>query len=320
MKLNFFSRIYLAITDFRLYPFIAQKEKFISAFAYFLAFMILISAIMATGVTTRILGWTNEFLTVYDSTVKDFTITDGILDVSENMNFEFAGVKLYTDDTTSYKDFKVAELNQEEDQLTIIALKDSFAIGNLNVGFLLLEYSNFNIETNKQDIYKILDFSLDSPVFKLSLAGAVLCSVFMAYTLTKFLNVVGITVMLLFLGMVFRTDYKFKDYMKVAFYVITLPIITEVIALTVTGELNEYATITYYLLVYVYMYYAIRALKLDNIIMSTQEKILGMKINLGNDLSEDLKKKQSEESQTNIEEENKSSSNEEKNDDNDKSE
>ncbi len=85
--------------------------------------------------------------------------------------------------------------------------------------------------------------------------------------------------MLLFLGYVFGTKYKFKDYMKAAFYVITLPVITELIALIITGTVSDYAYITYYLLVYVYMYYAIRALKLDNIIMATQEKIFAMRGN-----------------------------------------
>ena len=82
----------------------------------------------------------------------------------------------------------------------------------------------------------------------------------------------------MFLGVAFRIRYHFKDYNKVAFYIITLPTITELIALICVGELNDYATITYYLLCYVYMFYAVRALKLDNILTITQEKIMSMKV------------------------------------------
>ena len=318
MKLNFFARIYLAITDFRLYPFIAQKEKFITAFAYFLCFILLTSAILATGVASKIISWSNEFLSVYDNILSNFTIEDGILDVEENINSDFLGVKIFTDDTKLYGDIDFESLNFGDYKMAIFALKDTLVIGNSNVGYVLTKYKDFNINTNKQELYQLLNYYIDSPLFRISITVLIFCGVFTAYFLTKFFNVIAISIMLLFLGFVFRTKYKFKDYMKVAFYLITLPIITEIIALMVTGEVSEYAYITYYLLVYVYMYYAIRALKLDNIIMATQEKIMGMKMNnpfAQNDNSmENIQNKEN-----NLENENKSEDNKE-NDDANKSE
>ena len=54
----------------------------------------------------------------------------------------------------------------------------------------------------------------------------------------------------------------------------------EIISYLIVGGLTTVVSLaTYYLLVYVYMYYAIRALKLDNIIMATQEKIFAMRGN-----------------------------------------
>ena len=107
MKLNFFARIYLAITDFRLYPYIVQKEKFINALAYFVAFIALISAILATGVTSRALGWANEFIEVYNSKVSEFSINNGELVLDENMDFDFLGARIYADDSISFEAFNI---------------------------------------------------------------------------------------------------------------------------------------------------------------------------------------------------------------------
>lgn len=279
MKLDFFARIYLAITDFRLYPFVVQREKFINALAYFLCFILLFSAILSAGVTSRAMNWLNNFTCIYNEKVDDFEIKNGELIVAKNMDFEYEKVRIYANGDLNFGELNENVFKDSENIVTVLALKDSISVGNENVGFVITKYKDVNLDINKAETYESLRFALDSWIFKLSLAIIIFCGVFVAYLITKFLNVVGITLMLLFLGYVFGTKYKFKDYMKAAFYVITLPVITELIALIITGTVSDYAYITYYLLVYVYMYYAIRALKLDNIIMATQEKIFAMRGN-----------------------------------------
>lgn len=279
MKLDFFARIYLAITDFRLYPFVVQREKFINALAYFLCFILLFSAILSAGVTSRAINWLNNFTCIYNEKVDDFEVKNGELIVAQNMDFEYEKVRIYANGDLNFGELNENVFKDSENIVTVLALKDSISVGNENVGFVITKYKDVNLDINKAETYESLRFALDSWIFKLSLAIIIFCGVFVAYLITKFLNVVGITLMLLFLGYVFGTKYKFKDYMKAAFYVITLPVITELIALIITGTVSDYAYITYYLLVYVYMYYAIRALKLDNIIMATQEKIFAMRGN-----------------------------------------
>ena len=279
MKLDFFARIYLAITDFRLYPFVVQREKFINALAYFVCFILLFSAILSAGVTSRAINWLNNFTCIYNEQVDDFEVKNGELMVAQNMDCEYEKVRIYANGDLNFGELNENVFKDSENIVTVLALKDSISVGNENVGFVITKYKDVNLDINKAVCYESLRFALDSWIFKLSLAIIIFCGVFVAYLITKFLNVVGITLMLLFLGYVFGTKYKFKDYMKAAFYVITLPVITELIALIITGTVSDYAYITYYLLVYVYMYYAIRALKLDNIIMATQEKIFAMRGN-----------------------------------------
>lgn len=304
MKLDFFARIYLAITDFRLYPFVVQREKFINALAYFVCFILLFSAILSAGVTSRAMNWLNNFTCIYNEKVGDFEVKDGEFIVDQNMDFEYEKVRIYANGDLNFGELNENVFKDSENIVTVLALKDSISVGNENVGFVITKYKDVNLDINKAETYESLRFALDSWIFKLSLAIIIFCGVFVAYLITKFLNVIGITLMLLFLGYVFGTKYKFKDYMKAAFYVITLPVITELIALIITGTVSDYAYITYYLLVYVYMYYAIRALKLDNIIMATQEKIFAMR---GNPIEKpENQEKQVSENQ----EENKSENNE----------
>lgn len=304
MKLDFFARIYLAITDFRLYPFVVQREKFINALAYFVCFILLFSAILSAGVTSRAMNWLNNFTCIYNEKVDDFEVKNGELIVAQNMDFEYEKVRIYANGDLNFGELNENVFKDSENIVTVLALKDSISVGNENVGFVITKYKDVNLDINKAETYESLRFALDSWIFKLSLAIIIFCGVFVAYLITKFLNVIGITLMLLFLGYVFGTKYKFKDYMKAAFYVITLPVIIELIALIITGTVSDYAYITYYLLVYVYMYYAIRALKLDNIIMATQEKIFAMR---GNPIEKpENQEKQVSENQ----EENKSENNE----------
>lgn len=277
MKLNFFARIYLAITDFRLYPFIMQREKFINAFAYFTCFILLFSAILSLSFTSKIVKWLDDFVFVYDEKIEDFDVKNGKFTIYENMDFEYEGVRIYANDDLNFGELQENVFKESESVVTILVLKDSISVGNESMGFVVTKYEDLSLDINKSKTYDTLKNALDSLTFKLLLFAVVFASVFVAYLVTKFLNVIGITLMLLILGYVFGTSYKFREYMKVAFYVMTLPIIIELIALITTGTVSDYAYITYYLLMYVYMYYAIRALKLDNIIMATQEKMFEMR-------------------------------------------
>lgn len=291
MHFNFFSKIYLAITDFRFYPYVVQKEKFINAFAYFITFILMVSMILAVGVSVRVISWISEFSESYDSVISDFFIANGELEVYENMDLEFNGVKIYSDDTKNFSEFDLKSFDSDDCKVSVLAFKDALAIGNESVGFVWSNYSDLKINIDKADTYQILELFTKNPGVKLGLTFSILCGVFVSYLITKFINVLGISIMLVFLGLIFKTKYKFKNYMEIAFYVVTLPIFVEVIALMVVGFVNEYAYLTYYLLVYVYMYYAIRALKLDNIITATQEKIFGARI-IKNDENKDDENKE----------------------------
>lgn len=277
MKLNFFAKIYLAITDFRLYPYVIQKEKLIKSFLYFFEFIVLISIILSFSITTKINNWLNEFVTEYNEQVNDFVVEDGILATQNNMNFDFLKVKVYTDDSKYLDDVDLRLLDLDDYRFSVLAFKDSIIFGNSNHAYVAWNYKDLKFNLNKQELYNKLINILEKPIYKIITFFVLFFTIFIVLFALRFIYSLMITLFLMLIGMIFKLTYKFKDYLKISFYIITLPTITEVIALLFVGELNDYATITYYLLCYVYMFYAVRALKLDNILTETQQKIMDIK-------------------------------------------
>lgn len=274
MKLNFLARIYLAITDFRVYPYIVQKEKFITAFAYFLSFIMLLSLVLSTNFVAKAFNWTNELLQNYNEKIPLFSIEAGVLDAQENINVEIDGVRIYINDEQTKDDIELSKFDDQLYDFSIIALKDVMLIGKEGENYVYLPISYEGVSTTGLEIYDVILQTTNSISARAEFAFITFGITFIIYFITKFINVLGITLILSVMGLIFRLAYKFVDYLKVACYVITLPVIIEIIALMITGGRPEYVDITYYLLLYIYMYYAIRALKLDNIIMVTQEKMI----------------------------------------------
>ena len=295
MKLGFIERIYLAITDFRMYPYVI-KEKYRTALGYFLGFVFLVAIILSVNAYVKTSTWVKYFVEDYYKNVSEFSIDNNMLETEENMDFDFLKVKIYTDDTKSFDESELERLDLKNYRFSILGYKDKCIIGSNSLGYMAFTYEN--VKTNRDGVFSIINQYKNDNAVKFGLLIGLFCSIFILYFITKFVFALFTTIMLLFLGMIFRTKYKFIDYMKVAFYVMTLPTITEIIALIVIGELNEYANITYYLLSYVYMFYAIRALKLDNIILSTQASILGFKNAKQKENQEDLKNQESKNQET----------------------
>lgn len=295
MKINFFSKIYLAITDFRLYPYTVQKEKVINALAYFVCFILLASAVITISFSIKASNWTNEFLSTYYEYIPEFDINSGELKVEREIDFSMQGIQIQSDSTKYINDVKLEELENEEYRVSIIAYKDAFAIGNEALGYVTGKYVDFFDNIDETTVYEKLYYINNSVPQKLVIIFSSFAGIFASYLYSKFMQLIFIAVMLMFLGSMFPIKYKYKHYLQVACYVLTLPVIIEVISLVVAGGIGDYTTITYYLLMYVYMYYSVRALTIDNIIITTQEKILGLKIKENKDIKNSEKSEEKKE-------------------------
>ena len=71
------------------------------------------------------------------------------------------------------------------------------------------------------------------------------------------------------INIIFRLRLKWQNYIKIAIYVSTLPFLLEMIALIVVGSISESVNFISMLVSCVYIFYALRALKLDSVIVAT---------------------------------------------------
>lgn len=76
-------------------------------------------------------------------------------------------------------------------------------------------------------------------------------------------EIIFLTLLTSIVATIFGIRIDFKNYLKIAIYAVTLPYIIEVISVLVVGSVKDYAVITSNVLSYVYIFYAIRAVKLD---------------------------------------------------------
>ena len=304
MKLGFFARMYLAITDFRLYPYVVQKEKWTKALRYFLRFILFVSIVLSISGMIKIHHWLSEFMPEYQDRITEFEVNNGELTVDKNMDFDFLGVKIYTTDEKDFEEVDMRLLDLDKYQFSILAFKDSLAIGNSGFGYALFPYQQMKGTMNKQELYSKINRMMTHRIYQFIFTSLLLISLFIILSITRLSYIVLITLMLMLLGFVFKIKYRFRDYMKASAYIITLPTITEVIALICVGGINDYATITYYLLCYVYMFYAVRALKLNDILTATQEKIMSIKTETQEANSILEQEKQNKEKENNVDEKN----------------
>ena len=73
VRANFFKKIYLAITDFRIYPY-SQKDRTISAIWYFIRLVLLCALIISIFLTKYIFDTLPSIIAKFDETVPNFEI------------------------------------------------------------------------------------------------------------------------------------------------------------------------------------------------------------------------------------------------------
>ena len=110
------------------------------------------------------------------------------------------------------------------------------------------------------------------------------------------------------MNVVFMIKLRFRDKLKIAIYISSLPILLETMAFIIAGKLPEVANFINSLISMFYAFYALRAIKLDNILSTVigntpEEKIKNAIINAQNELKEQIKELEEEKKKKNEEKE-----------------
>lgn len=273
-KIPLITRIWSAIADFRIYPLI-QKEKLRTAIGYFFKLILIISLIYALSITSGLYDTLSQIATDYNAQIPNFTIENGVC-TSDKATYT-TGKELIIFDT----DYKTDELGDIYSKNLIgyssYALVGNDAIdvyANKQVGYRI-EFEDIPVTITKDMVYEYAFKDVNTPSFEISLFILVFISAFVVLAQFKIISLL-VTVLLAYIfNIVFMINLKFKDALKLSIYALTLPLIIEMIAFITVGSVSESVAFIYQVLIAVYVFYALRAIKLDNMIMeATKNGIL----------------------------------------------
>lgn len=279
-KISFFARMISSITDFRIYPFV-EKEKVTTAISYFLKLILIITLIICTYMFSNIYNIAEKFTVDFDKVIPNFVLENGVLNADERAEYSIENGILILD--TNYSAEELKSLSGKEIigyDYNILISKDGMNVYVSDMLLAAMEFQPIIGKYTKQSFYNNIlkpfgDISVKSYFFVISYIA-----IFSVYILLKFSNILTVMILATIFNILFGNRLKFSDIFKIAPYVLTLPIIIETIALVVVGSVSESVMLIYQLLMSIYVFYALRAIKLDKIILTaTQNGILKKIVN-----------------------------------------
>lgn len=313
-KINFFKRIYLAITDFRMYPY-AQKEKSSTAIGYFTKLLVLIAIVIGAFVTSNFFKDSPILLGVYNENMPNFIVKNGTLETEEIIEKELnSNTYLFLNNDYSYSELNKIKISEEGSyNLYVLMLSDASVLGyRLENGIHELgriEYENLTF--TKEQLANEWEMLNNSAISKLVVWFFVSIGVLVVLAIVKLWTLVMYLISTCVINFMFGLKLRFTDYLKIVVYASTLPIILEVIALIFVGNVSESVNFISVSVSCVYIFYALRAIKIDSLILggsgkTAEEKIKSALEHAQKELEKQLEEiEKKEESERNKEEEKK---------------
>lgn len=276
-NMGFFKKIFLVVTDFRTYPFLVKYEKFYKSILYLLGLIFFTSIILTVNITLKVNNTLKMIAENYDEIVPEFELTDGILDVKktyrQKLDEEFFMV---LDTNYTYEEYKKTDeyLNLVIYDNVLLVNKDKITLelyGEPNES--IPDFKNVGININKNELYQIIKEFLSNQEYKLYTILAIFISIYVLYLKAMFIKILFLTFIISIICLARGIMLNYCSYAKIAIYSYTLPLILDVLATCLVGYGKDYTYYTTLALTYVYIIYAIRAIRLDAFIMMFSKNV-----------------------------------------------
>lgn len=307
-KIPMITRLYSAITDFRIYPYI-QKEGVQTAISYFFKLIFVVSLVLSIYITTKIYDTMSQVAVDYEQNIPNFMLESGIFTADKAL-YSTGNEMIIFD--TEYKSEELDTVYAKE----LIGYESYALIGgdaiNISANGQELDpiyFKNLKGTFTKESIYSDVFANVNSYAFKISLFITVCICVFFVQLEWKMLNLMVTVALVYIFNIVFGIMIKIIDAFKISMYVMTFPIIIELIAFAVAGKISESVAVIYQVLLSIYVFYALRAIKLDAIILEATKNGILKKV---------VKEETSSKDEINFEVENISKDDQKQEDNNDK--
>ncbi len=291
-RIGIFRRIFLAVTDFRLYPYVV-KERTTKAIGYFFKLMFICSILLSFYFMTIAQDFINEELVQLEKKVPDFTVIDGELVFSGDAQIEISPM-IILDMKNDYSENVPIE-SYPDDKIYIVVTKDLVRAGNSRKELLYPPISFKEVTPlNKAEMLSNIKLMNDDFAMKAYFYSIILVATFIYYFISRvWMLLMYIMALLVFDGL-FGVKLRARDFLKLSIYISTFPIILEIFAICIGSKYNPTANFISFLIAMVYAFYALRAMRLDAIMTSAigdtpEEKIENAIKNAQEELERQLK-------------------------------
>lgn len=275
-KISFFKRIYLSLTDFRMYPY-TQKENIVTAIGYFIKLLVVMSVIIGTFVTSNIFEESPMILSMFENSMPDFTISNGTLIASENIEKELnSNTYLVVNSDYNYAQIQNIKIDEADvHNYCVLVLSDVTVVGvKLDDG--IYELGSIVYETGmnytKEQLSNDWRMLNESTTSKFWVWIGISIGVFIVLVIIRLWILIMYMISTYVINIMFGLKLKFVEYLKLVIYISTMPIILETIAIVTVGGISETVNFISILISCVYIFYALRALKLDSLILGGSGK------------------------------------------------
>lgn len=273
-EMNFFTRVYKAITNFDIYSKFAE-ESLSKAIIYALILTILISLIISLNYANILSKELQEGINYLNENIEDINLTNGIFSFNNNQyaNYESKEniIPIIIVDTSENPNIEEYKKKVNLYDIGCIILKDQILLPTIEKGsFNSLVYSDYNIgDMNKEEILAVINGNA-THVYMFS-------AIFIVEFINEIINIMFNAVMLAIMGQLIalflRMRLKFAATYKMGIYSLTLSTILWTLYVLVnsrTGFIIEYFLWLYTTISYIYIVIAMLMIKTDFINMQKE--------------------------------------------------
>lgn len=275
MKVGFFKRIYLAVTDFERYG-IFGAESISTAIKYLLKIMLIFVIVVAGIFLYQFHTYFQEALSYFKENISELHFVEGNLEINQGETVEIQNdhsilpyLMIDTDATEEQIQDYTKKLSGYETGMLI--LKDKVIYKNELLA-QQMEYRFQDILQNypipEFDKQGVLDFisQIDKVSLYISLFIVMAIYLYVIYLATTFVDVVMLAVLGFIVARIAGMKIRLKATFNIGIYALTLPLLLNLIYIVVnslTGFTVQYFSWMYTTISYIYVIVAILMIKAD---------------------------------------------------------
>lgn len=268
--MNLFTRVKKAIFKFEDY------EKFIvepisKAIKYFFQIVFIFSLIITIALAFKMNKETKRTLSIIENEIPNFSISNGILELEENEDFEkyFENIDL---NIVMRKEENIDVNGMNLNSNSMIFLNNKIIFKYQGFSQELLYKDAFPEGITKENIINIRN-TKEWIGIEISLCLIMLLICFIMYSIFIAIDILTLTILGMIINMIIKTAFRFKEILKISIYSLTLPMILYLIYIVsniLFGITIKYFEIAYDAISYIYLITVLLIMKAD-IIKNTQE-------------------------------------------------